>query len=220
MSDTIWDGITQESTLMPAGRAVRHALSNSAKTYAWDTVFEILEENPHFINATRLGGHSLYTPLHQAAHGGASISVVQRLVGCGAFRSLRNAKGERPVDIAKRIGHGEIARALAPDVHHEVQSTALRDLQDCFHGVIRERANQLVEEHSLRLPELEVLTELAEPRMWFAVPGMYGGFHFWLEVEEGGPVLISESWCRVSEGSGQRHEIRNGSAQLVDEGFV
>ena len=33
-----------------------------------------------------------------------------------------------------------------------------------------------IEEHGLRLPELEPLLELGRPKMWFAVPGMYGGF--------------------------------------------
>ena len=64
-----------------------------------------------------------------------------------------------------------------------------------FHTVIRGRAERLVEEHGLRLPELEPLLELDPAEMWFAVPGMYGG-------------------------SGQRHEITPGGSQLVDEGFV
>jgi len=43
--------------------------------------------------------------------------------------------------------------------------------------------------------------------MWFPVPGMYGGFSYRLEVAGVKAKLVSESWCRVVGGSGQRHEI-------------
>ena len=33
-------------------------------------------------------------------------------------------------------------------------------------------------------------------------------------------VLMSESWCRVVGGSGQRHEVTSSRSRLVDEGFV
>ncbi len=56
--------------------------------------------------------------------------------------------------------------------------------------------------------------------MWFAVPGMYGGFCYELEHAGADPVLISSSWCRVVGGLGQRHEIRCGGSRLVEEGFV
>ncbi|MCY4505399.1 MAG: hypothetical protein OXG35_00345 [Acidobacteria bacterium] len=56
--------------------------------------------------------------------------------------------------------------------------------------------------------------------MWFAVPGMYGGFSYRLEVDDVRPQLVSESWCRVVGGSGQRHAITPGGSQLVEEGFV
>lgn len=55
---------------------------------------------------------------------------------------------------------------------------------------------------------------------WFAVPGMYGGFRFWLEGQGQLTKLVSESWCRVMGGSGQRHEITSDEAKLVEEGFV
>ncbi len=72
----------------------------------------------------------------------------------------------------------------------------------------------------LRLPELELLLEIEQPRMWFAVPEMYGGFNYWLDGEGGNAKLISESWYRVVGGSGQRYEITSKEGKLVDEGFV
>jgi hypothetical protein len=49
---------------------------------------------------------------------------------------------------------------------------------------------------------------------------MYGGFS--LRLKSGGvqAKLVSESWCRVCGGSGQRHEISSQGSRLVAEGFV
>ena len=79
---------------------------------------------------------------------------------------------------------------------------------------------ELVQEHALRLPELEPLLELSRPQMWFEVPGMYGGFSYHLESAGVEARLISESWCRVVDGSGQRHEITSEGSELIEEGFV
>ena len=56
--------------------------------------------------------------------------------------------------------------------------------------------------------------------MWFAVPGMYGGFSYGFESFGVDAKLIAESWCRVVGGSGQRHEITSEGSRLLDEGFV
>jgi hypothetical protein len=86
--------------------------------------------------------------------------------------------------------------------------------------VIRERASKLVEEHALRLPEVEPLLEMERLKVWFAVPGMYGGFSYWLEEAGVQAKLITESWCRVVDGSGQRQEITSSGSRLTEEGFV
>ena len=67
---------------------------------------------------------------------------------------------------------------------------------------------------------LDRLLEMTAPKLWFAVPGMYGGFHFWLDQIAGDAVLIAESWCRMVEGSGQRHLISPYGSLLIAEGFV
>lgn len=59
----------------------------------------------------------------------------------------------------------------------------------------------------LRLPELEPMLEVRRSMFWFPVPGMDGGFSYWLDGEGDSARLISESWCRVAGGSGQRHEL-------------
>ena len=63
---------------------------------------------------------------------------------------------------------------------------------------------------------LEPITNklLLEPKAkFFSVDGMYGGFSYSLFERDGKPVLITDSWVRISSGSGQRHEI---TPQLVE----
>lgn len=72
----------------------------------------------------------------------------------------------------------------------------------------------------LRLPELGPVTEYERATFWFPVPGMSGGFKYWLEADGAEPKLVSESWCRAVEGSGERHEVTPQGARLVDQGFV
>jgi hypothetical protein len=76
-----------------------------------------------------------------------------------------------------------------------------------FHVVIRVRAQELVDEHGLRLPELEVMLELDEPQVWFPVPGMYGGFYFWLQPDGADTLLVSDSWCRIVASSEERRNV-------------
>jgi hypothetical protein len=49
---------------------------------------------------------------------------------------------------------------------------------------------------------------------------MYGGFKYRLERDGAEACLVAESWCRVSGGSGQRHEITSDGSRLVEEGFA
>lgn len=220
MDEPIWDGITRAETVTTEAASIRRQFAEHAKGYAWDAVLANLVEYPWLVNTTRLGGHSRYTALHQAAHGGAPTAVVGRLLELGAWRTCRSADGERPVDIARRRGHDHLIAALEPILYHDLPLDALARMQVHFHAVIRGRVDDLVQEHALRLPELEPLLELPTPRLWFPVPGMYGGFTFGLERLADDAVLVTSSWCRVAGGSGQRHLISPYGSLLLDEGFV
>ena len=180
----------------------------------------ILSEHPEYVNSTRLGGNSLYAPLHHAALGGAAVETVQRLLEFGAWRTTRNARGERPVDIAESMSHKYLASLLQPEFKRQVPIGILLKIQGHFHAVIVGRARELIQKHALRLPELEPLLELETPEVFFSVPGMYGGFRFWLAEEGIKAKLITESFCRVVGGSGQRHKIDSSGSRLLAEGFV
>ena len=72
-------------------------------------------------------------------------------------------------------------------------------------------------EDCLRYPPVDVLPECPDHRLWFAVPGMYGGFSIELMKDS---YLYVESWIRVVGDSGQAHVITHEGVTLVDEGFV
>lgn len=103
----------------------------------------------------------------------------------------------------------------------DIPQHALQQIQQHFHDVIRQRAGHLVDQHKLELPDITPLVHNLT-KAWFPVPGpgMYGGFKYWLEGEGEQAKLISESWCRVVGGSGQRHEITTQGSKLVEQGFV
>jgi len=215
-----WKGITKSEALRDDEAAIRHNLADAAKAYNWKKTLEILNKRPDLINVTRPDGRSLYTPLHQAAHGNAPVQVVQQMIAMRGWRTLKNADNERPVDIARKKAHQHLIELLEPVYKIYVSQETLASIQKHFHAIIRGRTDDLVEKSGLRLPELEPLLELEQPQMWFPVPGMYGGFSYWLNGEGENVKLISESWCRVVGGSGQRHEITVKEGKLVDEGFV
>ncbi len=195
-------------------------LAADAKAYRWPEVLVTLGEHQELINSTRPDGFARYTPLHQAAHGGAPTLVIEQLLGMGAWRTIRNARGERPVDVAVRRGYSELMPLLTPVLQTDVPIDVLNEIQRHFHAVIRGRAGELVDNQSLRLPELEPLLELAVPRIWFPIPGMYGGFSYWLDKVSGNPVIVTNSWWRIVGGSGECHVVSPHGSLLVSKGFV
>jgi hypothetical protein len=218
--EAVWDGLTRPKNISEESLRTRGELADAARSYDWPRVIGILSVHKDLVNSTRPGGLSLYAPLHQAAHGGASAEVILRLIELGAWRTLQNARGERPIDVAEKRGFTDLASILAPEMSRRVPLGVLLTIQAHFHAVIRGRADKQVQEHDLRLPELEPLLEFEDLRIWFPVPGMYGGFAYRLVAEGVGAKLVSDSWTRVVEGSGERHEITSAGSQLVEKGFV
>ncbi len=218
MDHVVWDGITRYTTLSEAAGHARRELADAAKGGEWNVVIRVLDEYPVFINAARPESPSLFAPLHQAAYGGASDLVVKGLLERGAWRTLRTARGERAVDVAQRRGHRALLDVLAPVLRHAVPVEDLAAIQTHFHRVICGRAAEQVANEALRLPELEPLVEL-DTQAWFAIPGMYGGFKYWLEARGDDWSLVTESWRRLVDGSEQRHRISTRGVVLERDGF-
>ena len=205
VSEQTWDGVTRRATLSDWAATARDRLADAARAYDWGRTLELLDEHPEFVNSWRPDGATWFAPLHQVAHAGASNATVRQLVRRGAWRALRTAAGERPVDIARRRGHSHLIDTLEPPRRVDVPNDVLLAIQARFHAVVLGRSEQLVREHGLRLPELDILLELDRPELWFPVPGMYGGFSIRLEAAGMDSRLVSDSWCRVVGGSEERH---------------
>ena len=98
----------------------------------------------------------------------------------------------------------------------------LRIIEQLFLKLIRKRADWLLDHpdnKELMLPTIS-MDLLSSGDNWFPIPGMYGGFSYYLFLEDNKLKLISESASRIVGGSGQRHEITNEGCKLLEEGFV
>lgn len=225
-----WEAYGSRPTLKAEALAERDALADAARDGNWPVALASIRAKANLANATRVGGSTGYAPLHQAAWHGAPEAVVEHLLAAGAWRTLRtiggDGTGETAHEIARRRGHRHLLRLLQPRPLHNVPGETLSLLREGLHSVIREQepVQKLVLEHRLRLPEVEPLTELPEPRLWFPVPGYYGGFDIQLLMPDRSGSSRAEldvaSWCRIVGGSGLRHRVRVDGVELVEEGFV
>jgi hypothetical protein len=111
-----------------------------------------------------------------------------------------------------------------------IPEETLSAVEENLHAVIRGRAARLIDKYGVPLPSLAAMLA-GEVRkgfgpahgstdVWFfPIPGMYGGFRLrWIE---GGPGarLEAVSFCRVVDGSRQRHEITAEGSVLVESGM-
>jgi hypothetical protein len=101
-----------------------------------------------------------------------------------------------------------------------ISDDTLQSIQQHFNNLIMSRAGDLVDRHSLKLPDLSDLRAAVNEPRWFPIQGMCGGFKYWAVINGDDAKLITESWSRVVGGSGQRHEITSQGFVLIEEGFV
>ncbi len=180
-----WDGMTVAKMMTPESADYRHRLFSSAEAGDWPELFELLaqrdERNAGYtINAVRPNDSTWYTFLHYAALANAPGEVAEKLLSKGHFRSIRCAAGERPVDLAKRLGHAHLLPLLEPTRKHDIPEEKLAPIQDQFHQLISEELSSFDRQH-LRLPPLEVLLERDDLTMTFFLPSKFGGFVFRLQ---------------------------------------
>lgn len=119
-------------------------------------------------------------------------------------------------EVCESVTTGSTAWALEPIVGAE----RLHQLTDCFHRLITHRSAQGLGTVDVPLPSLQYCPLSDAMAAWHPIPGMYGGFRYWLDLTLHEPTLLVESWSRVVQGSGQRHHVTATSCELVAEGFV
>lgn len=214
--DASWPGVVEAWPFSKGLVDEINRLADLAKAGKWEEVFSLLDaESRITANQWRVGGDSWFTPLHQAAWLGASTQVVDELIRRGAWRSLRTAKGDRPIDIALRRNHHHLADLLAVDGPSDYQARQFAAWDKHLSELIRERT-KFLEPVKIRSVPTEVIVLEPLENLYFAYPGMYGGFS--MSTFRG--RLFVESWSRVVGGSGQAHVITENGCVLVDEGFV
>lgn len=205
------------------------ALKKDSPEEAWNECQDELDEHDGFISNDSVAGafpSGRWTFLHHAVYHNAPFSTLERMNEQKFVRSLRDSEGKMPVDYLSADASEEY-RALVTPVYkiENIDWTKLRKIEEHFHQVILNRAEQLVKDHHLILPMLSVFLEATtEDNEWyFGVPGMYGGFTMTLEynnVNNDVVALNTSSWCRVAGGSGQSHCCTADGWELNDEGFV
>jgi hypothetical protein len=99
-------------------------------------------------------------------------------------------------------------------------SPKLKQVQELFHGLIRARTRGNGVKVPRNLPKITTTNDTSEEPTWFSIAGMYGGFSYWIEFENGEPRLHTKNWCRIVVGSGQYHIITPEEIRLVDDRFT
>ncbi len=210
-----WIGGTRRSTYKPSFAATHYRLSQAAYRGDWPTVFEVLERHPEGINAPRFESRRGFAVLHHAAWQGAGVDVAKHLIDLGAWRTLRTYAGHTPLSVAQERWQVKLYDVLEPVIQHPVPEDVLRRLEAQLHLLIRGRSAEFVLQENLRLPQVGPLTELTEPKLWFPVPGQYGGFR----IELYGDELQVSSWNRVVGGWAQTHRLTYDAIQLIENGW-
>jgi hypothetical protein len=180
----IWHGQLSRYLYDDEYLRLRDRLADAAYYGDWDEVEATVDDaHEHGLrswpNCYRLGsfrGPTGWTPLHQAAFLSAPESAVRMLVDQGASRTLQTvwtSSSELPfrnmtaLEMARFLGFKHLFDVLSPVIHHSVPCATLHKLQQNFHYLIRGDLAARPEDAHLRLPELDLLTELENPEMYF-----------------------------------------------------
>jgi hypothetical protein len=232
---SVWHGQLTRYLCDDGYLKLRDGLADAAYYGNWQAIEEILKDAEaagfqSWPNCYRIGswrGPSGWTPLHQAAFLGAPTFVVKMLLDHGASRMLRTlwtSSSELPhksmtaLEMARFLGFRHLYDVLSPVLHHTIPHATLDKLQQKFHELIRGHLAGLRDGANLRLPELELLTELQNPEMYFplkppkiAMVSQYPGILCGCGVTDRWVgVLLPTRWPRAS-GNGPRDIIASSS---------
>ncbi|MFJ5871830.1 DUF4357 domain-containing protein [Dietzia maris] len=190
-----WPGILDAE--LAAGN---HQLADAAAVGDWEAVLETLDSSDvrsrSLVNTWRPGGVSMVTPLHQAAINGADVEVVERLIALGAWRSLADARGWLPVDLAILHGRSELVGALTPKVNREVEVALFRVLTYRLDKLLAE----ITKEDAVprfRAPQVAVIAEVGG-EIEFDLTG--SGHFFRIFLEEGELLVEHNSAGSADDG--------------------
>ncbi|MHC1557771.1 hypothetical protein ACR9E3_02385 [Actinomycetospora sp. C-140] len=220
----VWDAVVQRSDLEPTVLALRDSFSDAVEQGHWAHVATLLDRTDEDLpsalsaNALRAGDAAGTAPVHHAALQGAHPDVVDDLVRRGAWRTLRTADGDTAEELARRLGHTELADRLRPDLALDVDDETWASLEIFLHALIEVRTRRLG--RRLRPPQLGPLLEHPDATMWVGIPGMYGGFACRWAEDTAEPTVEVRSWSRVVGGSSRAHHVTAEGVGLVTRGLL
>ena len=101
------DGADVDALDQRRSRSGRRALNWAALADHADVIAVLLQHGAQVDGVNTTG----FTALHHAAEAGA-LQAARALLAAGASRTLKTADGERPIDVARRKGHADIAALI------------------------------------------------------------------------------------------------------------
>jgi hypothetical protein len=224
-SASVWPCVVNRGYMIDSEFQEGSFLADYAKRGKWVKVLQMLHPDNHLINVnqTAPGDGTRSTVLHRAAELGAPDDVVQALLERGAFRSLRNAEGRTPVEIALMTGQpSPMLELLRPESSPFVAEELIR-LDAIVADVIDHYIQPLFGSHDLgtilRYPPVEVLHEAPGRELWMQVPRMMGGFRITLGD---GQVELLGGYRRFDDAgevhvTTHRFVVTTDGWELVDE---
>lgn len=175
----------------------------------WREVFNSLQvDNEHsskplwpYVNAFCPWHGKHHSFLHLAAEQGAGVEVLERMIEMGAWRSLQNGEGNRPVDIARKAGNHHLVEVLKPRFRRAVPFAVLLEIQHRFHSAIRHWDNLggRIAEYGLNLPQLQPMLE-GEPSAFSFDVFFWGIFNYELLAEGPEPRLLCSLESYIGRG--------------------
>ncbi len=108
-----------------------------------------------------------FTPLHQAAWQGVPLSVVEKLLELGAWRSMPTCDGRTAFDIAMERKHTWLLEALRP-LPSPLDGECIAALDHHFAEFMMEKSPTLFE-NKVRLPPVAILHECPK-HVFFRIP--------------------------------------------------
>lgn len=206
-------------------------MADFAKSGDWPEVFMVLDDEKDWVlpYQWRPGGKGWFTVLHQAAWHGAPDHIVDKLIKRGALRSLPDAKGRLPIDVACERGHPRLIPKLKPQkptVDPQLLWEMNAPLKDLIYGFgsylfdeynpVGGHGNQARLSEILRCPPVEILPELLRQRVWLQLPGTDAGFR--ITLLQGFLEVIA--WNAELRAFGPTHVVTPDQTLPVDGGFI
>lgn len=195
-------------------------VSDLATGQKWDELLAYLDKHDYEVNHTRKPTAdemppSLMTPLHIAADSNAPKEVFKKLLGLGASRCLKTAKGKTAFEIAMVKGLSEdILDLLKIPDHVKEQEKDIEVMEKSLHALLRSHTgiHACLVESRQRKPQLAYLFEFQNiDDFFYWVPGMHGG----VTVTRHEKGIIVAWYSNIVSGSEECHFIKRDGTRTV-----